>query len=110
MRAVTDASFEREVLRAGSPVVVDFWAPWCRPCQALEPVLAELAAEHGERVEFVRVDVDANPATAARYGVLVLPTVVLFAGGEARVTLAGARRRPDYERAWAGWLVPRPGS
>jgi thioredoxin 1 len=105
VRAVTDASFEREVLRSPRPVVVDFWAPWCGPCKAVEPILTALAAEHDE-VEFVRMDVDANPLTAARYGVLSLPTATLFAGGAAAAPVPGARRRPDYERAWADWLQP----
>ena len=104
LREVTDATFEAEVLRAPGPVVVDFWAPWCRPCRAVEPIFARLADEHAGRVEFVRVDVDANPLGAARYGVLALPTAILFAGGEARSTVAGARSRAHYLRAWSDWL------
>jgi thioredoxin 1 len=105
VRAVTDESFERDVLAADRPVVVDFWAPWCGPCKAVEPILAALAAEH-EEVEFVRMDVDANPLTAARLGVLALPTTTLFADGEERVAVPGVRRREEYERAWAAWLEP----
>jgi thioredoxin len=107
MRQVTDETFEREVLGADNPVVVDFWAPWCGPCKAIEPILEALAGEHGS-VEFVRMDVDANPLTAARFGVLALPTATLFAGGEARAAVAGARRRADYECAWAPWLGSEP--
>lgn len=104
VRSVSDQTFATEVLQAGRPVVVDFWAPWCAPCKAVEPLLAELAREHAGRVEFVRLDVDSNPVTPARYGVLALPTAVLFAGGEPRATVAGARRRREYEQAWAEWL------
>ncbi len=105
MRDVTDEIFEREVLAAGQPVVVDFWAPWCGPCKAVERVLLELEEEHAERVAFTRVDVDSNPVFAGRYGVLSLPTAILFAGGEARETVVGARSRSHYERVWAPWLT-----
>jgi thioredoxin 1 len=103
VRSVTDETFEREVLEAERPVVVDFWAPWCGPCKAVEPILAALADEH-DGVDFVRMDVDANPLTAARFGVLSLPTATLFAGGEERASVAGARKREEYERAWVEWL------
>ena len=99
MRDVTDASFERDVLAAERPVLVDFWAPWCRPCHALEPVLADLERAYGREVEFVRVNADAELKTAARYEILALPTVVVFAGGRERTRLPGVRRRDDYERA-----------
>ena len=99
MRDVTDASFEREVLGAERPVVVDFWAPWCRPCHALEPVLADLERAYGEHVHFARVNADAELQTAGRFEILALPTVVVFAGGQERARLPGVRARADYERA-----------
>jgi thioredoxin 1 len=102
-RELTDATFETEVLGAERPVVVDFWAPWCSPCRAIEPALADLASELAGKVEFRRLDVDANPVSAARFGVLSLPTVILFAGGEAKATVAGARSRRHYEEAFAPW-------
>lgn len=104
MRDITDASFEQDVLRAGRPVVVDFWAPWCGPCHALEPVLERLADQAGGRVEFAKLNVDQNPLTASRYEVLALPTAILFADGEAQETVVGARAPAHYERAWATWL------
>jgi len=102
---VTDATFEREVVGSEIPVVVDFWAPWCKPCRAIEPILEALAAEHEGRIRFVRVNVDDNPERASRYGVLSLPTVLVFAGGELRETVVGARPRGHFERALAPVLA-----
>ena len=104
MREVSDATFEAEVLQAERPVVVDFWAPWCGPCHAITPVLQSLEDEAGERIVFAKLNVDENPVAASRYGVLSIPTVILFAGGEAKESVLGARSRSHYEKAWADWL------
>ncbi len=98
MRALTEATLDDAVASARH-LVVDFWAPWCRPCDVIEPVLADLAARYAGVVEFARLDVDANPGAGARFGILALPTVIVFAGGDAVVKLLGARPRSDYERA-----------
>jgi len=103
MRDVTDASFDDDVLRAARPVVVDFWAPWCGPCKAIEPALEELAATT-DAVEFVRLDIDANPSTAARFDVLSIPTVILFEGGAPRETVVGARPKKHFEKTFAPYL------
>jgi thioredoxin 1 len=98
MRAVTDASFTDDVLASEQPVVVDFWAPWCGPCKAVEPILEQLG------VDAVKLDIDENPEVAAKYDVLSIPTVILFAGGEPRETVIGARSRAHYERAFESYL------
>ena len=104
MREITDETFEAEVLQADKPVVIDFWAPWCGPCKAVEPILADLAEEHASRIEFAKMNIDEHPLAASRYGVLSIPTAILFEGGEARESVVGARSRSHYERVWAPWL------
>jgi thioredoxin len=104
VREVTDETFEADVLTSGRPVVVDFWAPWCGPCKAIEPALDELHAESGEAVDFVKLDIDANPLTADRFGVLSLPTVMLFVDGEPRETVYGARPKKHFAKVFAAYL------
>ena len=108
MLELTDATFEQEVLQAETPVVVDFWAPWCGPCRAVEPIFAQLADEHEGRVKFAKLDIDENLQTASRYEVLSIPTAILFEGGESRETVVGARPRSYYEQAWSAWLTTSP--
>ena len=102
MREVSDESFEADVLRVPGPTIVDFWAPWCKPCDAIEPILEELAAEHD--VPLVRLNIDAHIGVPSRYGVLSLPTVMLFRDGEPSATVVGARSRAHYERELGPYL------
>jgi thioredoxin 1 len=101
---VTDDTFAAEVLESTIPVMVDFWAPWCRPCRAIETSLVEIAAESEGRVRLARLDIDANLRTPSCYGVLSIPTVILFVGGEPRETVVGARPKGHFERTFAEHL------
>ena len=103
MHEVTDATFEEQVLQAQKPVVVDFWAPWCGPCRAVAPILEQLS-EAQPQVGFVKVNIDESPSYASRYGVLSIPTAILFEAGKARETVVGARPRSYYEQAFGAWL------
>ena len=87
---VTDTNFQAEVLENDKPVLVDFWAPWCGPCRVIAPSLEEIAAEQAEELEVVKLNVDENQQTAARYQVLSIPTLILFKGGEPVHQIIGA--------------------
>ncbi|WP_327178052.1 thioredoxin [Streptomyces sp. NBC_01335] len=88
---VTDETFDDEVLGAGLPVLVEFTADWCGPCRQLAPVLSEIAREEADRLKIVQIDVDHNPGAAARYGVLSMPTLIVFRDGEPVKSMVGAR-------------------
>jgi thioredoxin 1 len=90
---VTDATFEETLAAGDLPVLVDFWATWCGPCTLIEPILADLAAQWSDRLRVVRVDVDANPLVVRRYGVMSMPTLMVFRDGEPVLRLVGARGR-----------------
>ena len=97
MKELDATTFDAAV--AGGPVLVDFWAPWCRPCKALEPILAELP------VDVAHVNIDAEPGLASRFDVLSIPTVVLFAGGEALGTVVGLRPKKYFD-SWLAEVLP----
>lgn len=87
---VTDANFDSEVLKANTPVLVDFWAPWCGPCRAVAPVLEAIAGERAGKLKIAKLNVDENPDVAMRYGVMSIPTLALFIGGVEKKRLIGA--------------------
>ena len=87
---ISDSSFDSDVLQAEGPVLVDFWAEWCGPCKMIAPVLEELASEYGEKLKICKMDVDANPETAPKYGIRGIPTLILFNNGDEAGTKVGA--------------------
>lgn len=102
MRDVTDADFDEQVLKAELPVLVEFTAEWCGPCRQLAPVLRSIAEEEKERLDVVAIDVDANPETAAKYGVLSMPTLMVFKEGEPVWSRVGARPKRRLLEELAG--------
>ena len=90
VKEVSDSSFERDVLGAGKPVLVDFWAEWCAPCRMLAPTVAAVAEHYGDAISVVKLNVDDNPSTAQRYGIKGIPTLILFQDGKMVDRLVGA--------------------
>ena len=97
--AVTESSFDSEVIQSDKPVLVDFWAEWCGPCHAVSPVLDKIAEERGSELKLVKVNIDEEPALAQKYGVVSIPTIVLFKGGEPSAAAIGAQPKGALERA-----------
>ncbi len=100
--SVTDATFETEVLESDKPIVVDFWADWCGPCNAARPTVDALASEYDESLRVVHLDVDANPQTPSHYGITSIPTFLRFVDGEVVARVVGAVARPRLEELFEG--------
>jgi thioredoxin 1 len=97
--AVTESTFDQEVLASEQPVLVDFWAEWCGPCHAVSPVLDRIAQERSDELKLVKVNIDEEQSIAQRYGIASIPTMILFKGGEPAALAVGAQPKQQLERA-----------
>ncbi|MEA4944456.1 MAG: thioredoxin [Propionicimonas sp.] len=102
--AVTDATFTDQVLKSPKPVLIDYWADWCAPCRQLSPIIDELAVAHGDKVTFLKLNADENPQTATNYGILGLPTIQIFVGGELVKQLQGGKTKSALLKAIEEYL------
>lgn len=89
IKTITDASFDNDVINSAKPVLVDFWAEWCGPCRALSPILEEVAAIHGSEVTFAKINIDENPQAASKFGVMSIPTLIIFKNGQVEAVKMG---------------------
>jgi len=99
---IGDSSFDSEVLQADQPVLVDFWAPWCGPCKAIGPVIADLAKTYGDRVKFAKCNVDENPITPGKFGIKAIPTLIFFNNGDVVEQITGMVAKSRLEETITG--------
>lgn len=104
IKVVTDESFETDVLKNSKPVIVEYWAEWCPPCRMVAPVLAEIAEEHADRIDVVKLNTDENPQTAQKYQILAVPTMNVFAGGEVVKQILGAKSKSALLREFEDFI------
>jgi thioredoxin 1 len=104
-RDVTDQNFATEVLASEKPIMVDFWAEWCGPCRAVSPILDQIATEHSDKIDVVKLNVDDNPETAMKYQITSIPTMKVFRAGEVVKTVIGAKPKPALEADLQEFLV-----
>ena len=97
-QAISDQDFDRSVLQAKEPVLVDFWAAWCGPCRRVGPVVESLAQEYAGKVKVAKLNVDENPQTPAKYSVMSIPTLILFQGGQVVTQMVGARSKEEFKK------------
>jgi thioredoxin 1 len=97
--AITTSQFDTEVLGSETPVIVDFWAEWCGPCRAVSPILEQIAEERAEELRVVKVNIDEEPELQQRYGIMSIPTILLFDGGEPKAAAVGAQPKRMLERS-----------